>query len=425
MSAQLLPHVKGELLRDADISKVAGAAVDSLNSSLKQLSNTSIASSIAQVGSSISSTIGSTLRAGSDQRTSGSSSWEGAVDAAADGLNEGMQQIRSLLPKSDKSSSNAQQQPDSSCSTSWGRMMSVFSDAGQLLIRSSTDTTTSSGSHSSSNPADVILQWWRGRDGQHLISSGDGSRRDGTLKDQAEAIVTKAAAATVESITAAGEKVSSPFSSSPFKGASVPVAAAAAATGEDPAPTGIAAAAASTPVVNLFPAGKIYFLVRQDRLAAVQDSRSTEGSHSLPDRRQAADASSSVVGRLRDRLQHASRTLDSYGHVPDTTHGDYLSQEHAGQQDSRLSSKAARAVRAAFTHYNSSRHRSGLRGLVPEPQLAAKYAKCKHVLIEVGREGHFDRLVLHPDMFEDHRTRSYRAALLDTLKSTAVVDHQM
>jgi hypothetical protein len=38
-------------------------------------------------------------------------------------------------------------------------------------------------------------------------------------------------------------------------------------------------------------------------------------------------------------------------------------------------------------------------------------------LLEAGRGGgHFDALVLHPHMFRDHRTRSYRAALLDLLK---------
>jgi hypothetical protein len=37
-------------------------------------------------------------------------------------------------------------------------------------------------------------------------------------------------------------------------------------------------------------------------------------------------------------------------------------------------------------------------------------------LLEAGRDSNFESLVLHPDMFRDHRTSSYRAALLELLK---------
>jgi hypothetical protein len=55
-----------------------------------------------------------------------------------------------------------------------------------------------------------------------------------------------------------------------------------------------------------------------------------------------------------------------------------------------------------------------------EPQLPRGLAGCRHVLLQGERSGHFNALVLHPDMFGDHRTRSYRAALLDLLKTSAV-----
>jgi hypothetical protein len=54
-----------------------------------------------------------------------------------------------------------------------------------------------------------------------------------------------------------------------------------------------------------------------------------------------------------------------------------------------------------------------------EPQLPLRFGNCKHVLLLGGREGNFESLVLHPDMFADHRTRSYRAALLDLLRKSA------
>jgi hypothetical protein len=37
-------------------------------------------------------------------------------------------------------------------------------------------------------------------------------------------------------------------------------------------------------------------------------------------------------------------------------------------------------------------------------------------MLEASRDSHFESLVLHPDMFRDHRTFSYRAALLELLK---------
>ena len=54
-----------------------------------------------------------------------------------------------------------------------------------------------------------------------------------------------------------------------------------------------------------------------------------------------------------------------------------------------------------------------------EPQLPQRLDGCRHVLLQGERQGHFESLVLHPDMFGDHRTRSYRAALLDLLKTSA------
>jgi hypothetical protein len=38
------------------------------------------------------------------------------------------------------------------------------------------------------------------------------------------------------------------------------------------------------------------------------------------------------------------------------------------------------------------------------------------VVVEAARDGHFESLVLHPEMFRDHRTFSYRAALLELMK---------
>jgi hypothetical protein len=269
-------------------------------------------------------------------------------------------------------------------------------------------------------PVDVLL----GSPGTPASSFGD----------QAEAAVAATAAAAAEAVAAvpaaAAEAVSAVRAAagiaSQMPSSPETVATAAAASS---AALAAGAAAAAQPVVNMFPPGRLLFVMRREHV--LPDSRPRQQPEQLQQQPQEAGAggdsrrnskgadvgcrfedapadtaaegagrfskaraaAAAMLSRQRSNSSSKARPAQGFG---DLRHADYQHAQHEARAlNDGSCGEAAHAVVGSRLGSQRQQH---------------------HVMLEAGRFRNFQHLVLHEDCFRDHRTRAYRAALLDMLR---------
>jgi hypothetical protein len=473
VSERLLPYVTASPLRDTDIRRVADAAVASLTSSLGSVSSSlgglgAVGSSLGAVGSSLGA-VGSSLGAvGSSLGAVGSSlgAWTGiavnqgssgagtadgqptaaggagAAGKASSGASSGIssnssnssgsflaqpqqQQQRDRvgsdsreLSSSSSSSSLEQQQPTDGWAASWtaaaGHMLAVVSSPLQLLVSSgsiSSGGISSGGSSSSSSStfglgtvgvagqqtADSVLAYWNRWSVSQEQQQQQQQQRDerSLLAGTGSGVQDTAAAAAVAAADLHSAR------------GSIPATAAAGTTTDT--------SAAADPV-NMYPPGRLLFLLPRDMLA--------HGNSILAQQPDWVDAHKAEAGRAAGDASESLSIQLAAGEADDAVDdADTEPQRHTNgwPNDHGCSTSVHNAAAVKETHgcarrdaqAGSSSGSSGSSSIIATPAASG----AQHELLQAPRSGNFDRLVLHPSMFTHHRTRSYRGALLELLRA--------